>query len=300
MCGAEMVSAEVIPAEAGSVRGFEKIIFQCPGCGASKSRFIFAGEVAGFVGRREETATPTSDLHRICRSNGADESALSQDTSIKLSNAIAEKESSADERRTQSTDGMTEKVTFASEPTLIRQRITPPPISTKSAEAWRRAVEKLRIHQDDLHQRTEKAKNANRTIDCGHELGGHAAARHKNRWTAKPRNDSDAERPGMRPLTLAGHHQSGSVRQAMRIDRQTVVRRFDEFWDSLVPPHNGLQKPLQLSTLAATAAPLPRSLSLVVIEPISTPNAPPQKSVRKNKLEKLFNSLQDAVHLLTT
>jgi hypothetical protein len=166
---------------------------------------------------------------------------------------------------------MTEKVTFASGLPLMSQRITPASISTKAAQGWRRALEKLRIHQTDLHQRNETAKKANRTIYFGHAREGHTAARPKNCWTTKLRDDSDAERLGVLPLTLAGPRQSGSVQHAMEIDRE-VVRRFDEFWDSLVPRHNSLQ----------------------------TRKGPHQKSVHKKKLEKLFNSLQDAVRLLAT
>lgn len=253
-CGDEMVCVKALPAEAGLVRGFENITLQCPGCGASESRFVFAGVVTSPAGRAAEIARPTTDPNRVGVSNGADGSVGGQDTSIEL---LLKRNQAQRTSRTQPRDGVTEKVTLASEPRPLRQRITPGLMNGASAPAWRRAIEKVRIHQADLHQRNEKAKKANRTIDFERAWDGHPGSRPTNRRTAKPWDESDIERLGVGALASATARQGKSV---------------------------------ELGTDRA----------LTVIKPITAHNVLPQTSVSKNKLEKLFNSLQDSVRLLRT
>src|ERR1700724_512868 len=74
--------------------------------------------------------------------------------------------------------------------------------------------------------------------------------------------------------------------------RNLIPKQY-EFWDSLVPAPNG-QKP-ELSVPAASLAPLPRSLSLVVIEPRNVPRSRVGgKYVFKKMLEKVLLCLEGA------
>ena len=71
-----------------------------------------------------------------------------------------------------------------------------------------------------------------------------------------------------------------------------ALRRFDEFWGNLVPPRNAC-KPGALSEAPPSLAPLPRSVSLVVIEPKTAPgNKIRGKRVFKKMLEKVLHCLE--------
>jgi hypothetical protein len=282
-CGDEMISGEVIPADAGLVRGFENITLRCPACGDTESRFVFVGTSG--VNRVAETAKAKPHSHNRCSSNGAPDAVTSQEN--KSVTLAAEKELSTAGCQTHSTAGIPEKITGPSKP-RITQGTTPIRMPGASAQSWGRAVERLRIHQADLQQRADKAKRESLLIEFDQAWDELSAAQHAKRRTAKPRDNSHAKQG----RTFAVTRPRGSAR-IMGADREAVCA-FDGLWDSVVRGPDGFAKPPEVS-VAASLAPLPRSLSLAVLEPNTTRNVLPQKSAAKRKLEKLFTSLRDAL-----
>jgi hypothetical protein len=287
-CGDQMVSGEVIPADAGLVQGFKNITLRCPGCGDTESRFVFANGATTVSNRAAEVAKAASPSDHTFSSDSARHSRDSQHN--KAASLGAEKELSTADLPAQSTPAIPEKITVRSKP-RITQRATPTRISGASAQSWGRAVERLRIHQADLQQRADKAKRESLTIGFNKAWDGLTAPNRQNRWTAKLRDDS--ARLAEQALTFAGTRHVPAAQRAIAADRKPA-RCFDQFWDSLVPGNNGVPKFLEPS-VAPSLAPLPRSLSLVVIEPNDTRNVLPHKSDSKRKLQKLFNSLRHAV-----
>jgi hypothetical protein len=74
-----------------------------------------------------------------------------------------------------------------------------------------------------------------------------------------------------------------------------ALRRFDEFWDNLVPPPSA-EKSAELSGTPASLTPLARSVSLVVIEPKTAPgNKMRGKRGFKKMLQKLLHRLEGAL-----
>jgi hypothetical protein len=113
----------------------------------------------------------------------------------------------------------------------------------------------------------------------------------ETRAANKPQKTPVGERLRMRAFRNGRYSPPVSHSNGSQSDPE-AVRRFDEFWDSLVPPRNAL-KPGELSVPAASLAPLPRSLSLVVIEPGNVPRSRVRgKYVFKKMLEKVLHCLE--------
>jgi hypothetical protein len=122
-----------------------------------------------------------------------------------------------------------------------------------SPERWLRAVEKFRSYEADLNRRVGQSKKSKAI-------------------TAGPLRTSGTGRPGL------------PQRAVLHPDR------FDELWDGLIPDR---QQGVELSIPATSLAPLPRSLSLVVVEAReATRDRRGDKHASKKVLEKLYNSLQ--------
>ena len=267
MCGEEMVLAEAMPVE-GAVHGFESQAHRCSACGATERRFMFVGRKTA---ARAKMATLASARHRmnvkVSRGvDGADKTAVNQPSDIKPFTVPAKQKSSAgqDGPTTFPADA-TETTALASEPPRM-QEVKVPNGSNASGQAWMRAVEKFRSYEADLHRRAENSKKTNGDIEPDKDSDRLTVPRHgethaankpqKTRQSASGCASGRSEMAGTRPLLS---HSNG-----LKPDAE-AVRRFDEFWDSLVPAPKG-QKPRELS-VSASLAPLPRSLSVVVIGP---------------------------------
>ena len=269
-CGEEMVLAEAMPAE-GAVQGFENQAHRCSACGATERRFMFVGRKTTSVAARAKMTTLASARHRmnvkVSRGvNGADKTAVDQPSGIKLVTVPNKQKSSAGRNEPIPFSGdATQTPALASEPPLM-QELTALKGNNASGQAWMRAVEKFRSYEADLHRRAENSKKTNGDIEPDKDSDRLTVPRHGETHAAnKPQKTRQSESgcasgrsemAGTRPLLS---HSNG-----LKPDAE-AVRRFDEFWDSLVPAPKG-QKPRELS-VSASLAPLPRSLSVVVIGP---------------------------------
>jgi hypothetical protein len=294
-CGEEMVLAEATPAE-GAVQGFENQAHRCSACGAIERRFMFVGRKST---RRAKMATLASAPHRmkvkVSREvNGADKKAVNQPSGINLITVPAKQKSSADHNGPTAFAGdATETSALASEPPLT-QEIRAPNGSNASGQAWMRAVEKFRSYEADLHRRAENTKKTNGNMEANKASDRLTVPRHgETRAANKPQKPPVGERLRIGAFRNGRDspplcHSNGS-----QTDPE-AVRRFDEFWDSLVPPRNG-QKPGELSVPVASLAPLPRSLSLVLIEPRNVPcSRLGSRYVFKKMLEKVLHCVEEA------
>jgi hypothetical protein len=256
-CGEEMVLAEATPAE-GAVQGFENQAHRCSACGATERRFMFVGGKTTSVAGRAKMATLASARHRrnvkVSREvNGADKTAVNQPSGIKLFTVPAKQKSSAgQDGPTAFPANATETTALVSGPPLT-QEASAPNGSNASGKAWMRAVEKFRSYEADLHRRAENSKKTNGNIESNKASDRLTDPRHGETNAAnKPQKTPVRERLCIRAFN------------GLKPDAE-AVRRFDDFWDSLVPASKG-QKPRELS-VSASLAPLPRSLSVVVIGP---------------------------------
>ena len=296
-CGEEMVLAEAMPAE-GEVQGFENQTHHCPACGATERRFMFVGGKTTFVAGRAETATLASAPHRmnvkLSRGvNGADKTAVNQPSGIKLFTVPAKQKSSAGHNGSTAFVGdVTKTKALTSEPPLA-QEVRAPNGSNTSGQAWVRAVEKFRSYEADLYRRAENTKKTNGIIEASKASDRLTVPRQdETRAANKPQKTPVGERLRIRAFRNGRYSPPLSHSNGSQPDPE-AVRRFDEFWDSLVPAPNG-QKP-ELSVPAASLAPLPQSLSLVVIEPRNVPRSRVGgKYVFKKMLEKVLQCLEGA------
>jgi hypothetical protein len=269
-CGEEMVLAEALPAE-GAVQGFEYQAHCCSTCGATEHRFMFVGRKSTFVGGRAEMATLASAPHRmnvkVSRgAHGADKTTVNQPSGIKLITVSAKQKPSAGHNGPTAFAGnVTETTTLASEPHLTKE-VRAPNGGSASGQAWMRTVEKFRNYETDLHRRAENTRKTNGNIEPNKASDQLTVPRHgETRAANEPQKTPVREQLRIRAFRNGRHLPPLSHSNGSQPDHE-AVRRFDEFWDSLVPPRNG-QKPGEFSVPAASLAPLPRSLSLVVIEP---------------------------------
>lgn len=258
-CGEEMVLAEAMPAE-GAVQGFENQTHHCPACGATERRFMFVGGKTTFVAGRAETATLASAPHRmnvkLSRGvNGADKTAVNQPSGIKLFTVPAKQKSSAGHNGSTAFVGdVTETKALTSEPPLA-QEVTATNGSNTSGQAWVRAVEKFRSYEADLYRRAENTKKTNGIIEASKASDRLTVPRQDETRASNPQKTPVGERLRIRAFRNGRYSPPLSHSNGSQPDPE-AVRRFDEFWDSLVPAPNG-QKP-ELSVPAASLAIAPR------------------------------------------
>jgi hypothetical protein len=291
-----MVLAEATPAE-GAVQGFENQAHRCSACGAIERRFMFVGGKSTLVAKRAKMATLASAPHRmkvkVSREvNGADKKAVNQPSGINLITVPAKQKSSAGHNGpTAIAHDATETTALASKPPLT-QEIRAPNGSNASGQAWMRAVEKFRSYKADLHRRAENTKKTNGNIEANKASDRITVPRHgETRPANKPQKTPVGERLRIPAFGNGGYSPPLSHSNRSQPDPE-AVRRFDEFWDGLVPPRNG-RKPEELSVPVASLAPLPRSRSLVVIETRSVPRSRlGGKYGFKKMLEKVLHCLE--------
>jgi hypothetical protein len=270
-CGEEMVLAEAMPAE-GAVQGFENQAHRCSACGATERRFMFVGRKTTSVAARAKMTTLASARHRmnvkVSRGvNGADKTAVDQPSGIKLVTVPNKQKSSAGRNEPIPFSGdATQTPALASEPPLM-QELTALKGNNASGQAWMRAVEKFRSYEADLHRRAENTKKTNGNIEANKASDRLTVPRHSETHAANKPQKTLGERMRVRASRNGRYSPPLSPSNGSQPDPE-AVRRFNEFWDSLVPLRNG-QKPGEVSVPMASLAPLPRSLSLVVIEPLT-------------------------------
>jgi hypothetical protein len=281
-CGDDMVLIEAMPAEMGGVQGFEMQTHHCPACRGTERRFIFVRRKTDFVERRVKTATRACAAHEVKVShhvNGADKTAVHPRSSIKLFAVPPKGKSGAGHDRLIAPSSVTETTLPVSEP--LTEKITQ--LDHAPGEVWVRAVEKFRRYEADLHQRVEKSKKTNGNIEAGKGSGRLTIPRYGERRVANKSDETTVGEPLRRRTLRAG---------PLERPHPEALRCFDEFWDNLVPPRSA-KKPTELSVTPSSLAPLPQSLSLVVIEPTAIPASKIRaKLVFKKMLEKVLQCLE--------
>jgi hypothetical protein len=246
-CGDEMVLAEAVPADAMGVKGFEHQTFQCPGCHDTERRLVFTGRIFAFARREIETATSASEPCEIEQpvgtprsSNAPHPETICKDSSVEVVAAAIEEQAGDD-----GASELASEVAQGSDPPVVGQDAGASAGNIVSAQAWVRAIEKLRSYQADLHQRAEEAKKTNWNVEFD-EAWDSFSAPLRNEWLdlAQPNGIAPRrEQLRLRARTTAGTFCSQSPEPAQEPDWE-AVRRFNEFWDRLAPSHGLRQMPL--------------------------------------------------------
>jgi hypothetical protein len=288
-CGDEMVLADAVPAVDIGVQGFEHQTFQCPGCDDTECRLVFTDRPTVFARRRSETAVTSSEPCEIEQVVAAPPISNAPDPETVC--AASNVEALATEEQASEGEGLTD---FASE---VAQSFDPPVLAHEagtsaginiSVPAWVRAIEKLRTHQADLHQRQETKKtNWNAEFDKAWDYSLAAPARNQSRYAAQPRTIAPwgGESLSPRALTVAGNGCSQSPEPAQEADSE-AARPFNGFWESRVPSHSPQPTPL---------AALPAAPNLAATEAEDAPQAVTGGKYLLNAFEKLINAVQAAV-----
>jgi hypothetical protein len=281
-CGDDMILSEAMPAEMGGVQGFEMQTHHCPACRRTERRFIFVRRKTDFVERPVKPVTRACAAREVNVSHhvsGADKMAVHPRSSIKLFAVPPKGKSGAGHDRLSAPSSVAETTLLVSEP--LTEKITQ--LDHAPGEVWVRAVEKFRRYEADLHQRVEKSKKTNGNIETGKGSGRLTIPGYGERRVANKSDQTTVGEPLRRRTLRAG---------PLQRPRPEALCCFDEFWENLVPPHSA-KKPRELSVTPSSLAPLPQSLSLVVIEPTAMPASKIRaKLVFKKILEKVLHCLE--------
>jgi hypothetical protein len=293
VCGEEKVLTEAMPAEDMAVPGFEYQILECPGCNDTERRLLFTGRMTVFARRQTETAASPSHPHQLEQKVGVPTSSnapipetICNVSSVGGSIGMREEETAPGKGVTELSGKVTEPATIESEPSFIPQEPGASAGSNVSAQAWLRAVEKLRRHEADLLLRAEEAKKANWNIEFDIAWDSLAVPRKRQRLSVdQPGNiiQSRREQLPARPLSMAGICRSQLPQPAREGDNE-AVRRFDERWNSIGSSQHPRQTESSESPPPVGALPVP--LSLVAAEGINA--APIRRKYVLNILEKLL------------
>ena len=299
-CGHNMVLIAALPAEEGFVHGFEQQTIQCPACGDAEHRFVFKPAVAAAGG--EMTTLPSSadcmsvDVH--LSSNDKNERVRSADSILvkpmldtNVVRNLARANNGTDHpivrlngtRQTLCSSSGIEKPL----PENWSIKVSPPKQKSTAGDQAATEAPSRDMQVNGLVFEARECKSANgtnasqerwlRAVDKFRTYEAdlvHRAERSK-KWQANT----------ARPLTKPS---------PVRSPQRCVLARsgFDELWDGLTSDqHNGVN----VSIPAASLAPLPRSLSLVVLETRQVPRdrpVPGDKHASKKVLEKLYESLR--------
>jgi hypothetical protein len=300
-CSEQMVLAQVMPAQAGLADGFESQTLQCPGCGAIESRFVFAGGVNGTEATRTATSRPDP---QPARRNEPNHFTLPR---VKGFSVPAEKVPTPETRQIAFETAMvSENVTDASDQPRIREEFATPPVA--SSKAWGRAVEKFRTYEADVQRRARSTKQPNLTTEFDKAWDGARADQPHNGFAA-PQPDNPDEKGVIREVVDPPPHRGSGAVERPVLSRANPLRGFDEFWESLGPARTRPQEEVKLRVEdrakdraqvlpdPASLAPLPRSRSLVPVEPIVARTMRYLPAASKKMWQNLYNALQGAVRL---
>jgi hypothetical protein len=211
-----------------ALAGFEHRTFACAPCGATERRLVFGRDQPPLP-----QPEPQPEASGPAATPGDDEAAHGSDCAV---------------------DSDSPK---KAEPAL--------PKEAQPATAWTRAVEKMRHRQADLSMREEAAKKASWNVrfdevwqrlvpdspQFSRPNGGDKKIRRRRTWS--PQVSTRVVIPRRRPVVQAPVVESSPEE----------IQKFNAFWDSLRPGQ--LPPPVQAD--GSLLAPLPRSMSLVPIEP---------------------------------
>jgi hypothetical protein len=231
-----MAVTAIVPDRA--LAGFEHRTFACAACGATERRLVLGRD-------QPPLPQPQPEVPRPAATPRDDEAARATPT---LLSPAAEGMKGA---------GFDSGPPKEAEPDL--------PKEAQATTAWTRAVEKLRHRQADLSKREEAAKKASWNVrfdevwqrlvpdspQFSRPNGGDKKIRRRRSWS--PQVSARMVIPRRRPVLHAPVVESSPEQ----------IRKFNELWDSLGPR----QLPPPARADESSLAPLPRSMSLVPIEP---------------------------------
>jgi hypothetical protein len=214
----------------GALAGFEHRSFTCAPCGVTERRLLLS---------RDQPPAPQPEPQPASTAN----------VSSAEDEALAEAESA---------DHCAPALPVGN----VHEEPEPAPVLVPAA-AWTRAVEKLRHHEADLSQRAQEAKKANwnyrfdrvwqRLVPDSPQFSRiNAASQKVHCRTWAPQAAARIVIPRLRPIA-----------ELPLIERSPEqIQKFNEFWDGLL----SRQLPVPASN-GTSVAPLPRSVSLVPVEP---------------------------------
>jgi len=245
-CGEEMALTAVMPDDALTATGFEQQIFTCLSCHATEIRLVYAR-------RRDSVSAPASSAGP----QAAPACAIPAPAGPGAAPAGAE---------------------AAPDPCGPgSHRPSPPkrePKSITPAAAWVRAVEKLRSRQAELIRSAPCPEREHWTVQFTKDWERLAPARRRlsdtspERPSAVASNSARALRARLHKLTSGAD--SSRTRLPAQGSSDEAVKKFNQLWESLVPPRNHPQPATEQPVQAAGPEPLPPSLSLVPIESVQS------------------------------
>jgi len=233
-CGDEMVLADVVPADAIDVQGFEHHTFQCPACDDTECRLVFTDHPTVFIRQESETATISSEPCEVDEtveappiSNAPPLEAVCDGSTVEPVAPTTEEQPSEDDGVTELADEMAQR----SDPPVLEEGAETSASMNVSAPAWVRAVEKLRTYQADLHQRMEESNKTNWNVEFDKSWDSLAVPpRNQLSYAAPLKNLPRSGRERLRPeaLTIAGNGSSQSPEPVQELDSE-AARPFNEF-----------------------------------------------------------------------
>ena len=298
-CGHDMVLMSALPAQDGFVQGFERQTLQCPACGETEHRFVFKPAVTAAGSEMAALASPP-DCIRVevpLNSNDKDKSVPSakEIDTVLDANGIgngALAPSNGIDNAVLGSNGTDQSVFGANgilKPMAQSWGITPfaavakkkssasDQVPTEDARAVTRANE-FALDARDSRSANDHNASPERWLQAVDKFRSYEADLNRR---------VDKSKKSKAGTTVLRTSDTGRPRSPQR----TVLGpdRFDELWDGLIPDRKNGAK---LSVAATSLAPLPRSLSLVLIETREVSrDSRGNKYVSKKVLEKLYNSL---------
>jgi len=262
MCGHDMVLIAALPAEDGLVLGFEQQTLQCRACGETLHRFVF---VSGVTAADAETGTNENQKPALA-TNG-------------IENAM---------RALNGTDQAAFIANGARKPLVQHWRIAAVSSAKEKPSVGDPAltnIERAGIRRNGaaFDARESTSVNANdkppeRWSQAVEKFRRYEAALNRR---ADSRTKSNAN--GTHPFTASRIQRPKSPPQRIPVD-------FDVLWNGMPAPAQ--QKRVEQSVASASLVPLPRALSLVVIEPQeASTHTRGDKHGSKKMLEKLYHWL---------
>jgi hypothetical protein len=237
-CGGEMILTAVKPNDAGMVAGFKHESFDCFVCRDTEHGFVFSREASEKPELPPISALPPQPV--ISTSVGAISSS-SPHSSMPQSIPASPPESFS-----------------------AREAIS-------SVTSWGRAVEKLRSRQADIRMRAgagkiEKTDWSARFNQAWEKLGPplHKPPVARDATYSRPKHLVRKSARALR-TELCGSSSAGKRSNQSAIEPSaTSIERFNRLWDSLLPARH--RSDLLPEACTTSAKPLPRSLSLVLVE----------------------------------
>jgi len=301
MCGHEMVLIAALPAEDGFVHGFEQQTLQCRACGETWHRFVFTPAISAAAVEMGKLASPPACIGiDVCPSNNEKDKSVPSADEIKT--VPGTNENGRPALVTDSIDNAVRALNGIDQPAFIANEMRKPLVKDWRIKAVASAKEKPSARDQALTKLERSGIQGNGVAFDAREstsVSGNntpperwsQAVEKFRRYEAGLNRHTDSR---TRCNANGTHPFTTSRIQRPKSPQRSIPNDFDAVWNGHMPVPDQ-QKGMEHSVASASLVPLPRALSLVVIEPQeASPHTRGDKHGSKKMLEKLYNWLTRA------